>query len=295
MRGGAATPSTTRRSPRPTHELLVGPDELPWRRRLRLELDNVRAAVFWALDARLGRRPRAGDPHRRQPRDRDDARSTVRLRVVGGAGVAVRSATRHWAGERPCSPRRRSLRTTAATSTWRGHAPRRTRSGAACRRTARRPSWCTWSTPSSRCRRAVTRRPRRVVTACARGTHEPRRALRTGQPPSVRSFILSAVMRRGRPGPARRRRGARDLPASRQPVATRHRAHRHSAPRGVTATRAARAARLEESLHLVGQGASDVNLALTCQELARLRLGDGDLVGALPGSLDRSRPQPRQR
>ncbi len=31
---------------------LVGPDELVWRRRVRADLDNTRAAVFWGLDAR---------------------------------------------------------------------------------------------------------------------------------------------------------------------------------------------------------------------------------------------------
>ena len=30
---------------------LLGPNEIPWRRRLRLELDNVRAGVFWSLDS----------------------------------------------------------------------------------------------------------------------------------------------------------------------------------------------------------------------------------------------------
>jgi predicted ATPase len=32
-------------------ELVLGPDEITWRRRLRLELDNLRAAVAWSLDA----------------------------------------------------------------------------------------------------------------------------------------------------------------------------------------------------------------------------------------------------
>jgi predicted ATPase/class 3 adenylate cyclase len=32
-------------------DALLGPEELAWRRRLRAELDNVRAAVFWSLDS----------------------------------------------------------------------------------------------------------------------------------------------------------------------------------------------------------------------------------------------------
>jgi predicted ATPase len=36
-------------------DALLGPEELAWRRRLRAELDNVRAAVFWSLDSNAPR------------------------------------------------------------------------------------------------------------------------------------------------------------------------------------------------------------------------------------------------
>ena len=53
---------------------LRGPDELAWRTRLTVELDNLRTAVFWALDAPTTPTPtaRCGS----SPRSRRSRRST---------------------------------------------------------------------------------------------------------------------------------------------------------------------------------------------------------------------------
>jgi predicted ATPase len=260
------------------HDLLTGPDELPWRRRLRLELDNVRAAVFWSLDAAT----------------RDD--HELAIRVIANLATETtldrRSDYGLWA-ERALSyvgdttPGRRAAVLAAAAFA----AYHRGDLGVA----AARASDALGSCVAEDCPARIAVYVVNAVVAMSSGRYAEALAMVTDglEDPatasdayaqanlrSVRSFILSAVM--GEDDAARRDADAaldisRRLGNPSQLVIALNAfgtAWRADDPGG--ARRA-----FEESLDLVGKGASDVNLALTCQELARLRVAEGDLVGAL--------------
>ena len=259
-------------------ELLVGPDELPWRRRLRLELDNVRSAVFWALDAG------SADDHELAIRIIANLATETTLDRRSDYGLWAERALLYLDETTP--GRRAAVLAAAAFAAYhRGDLDlARARAGHAL------GSGVTEDCPAPLVVYVVN-----SVVAMSSGQYEDGLAVVTGAldaPAStgelyaeanlhaVRSFIQSAVM--GNLDQARRDADAA-LELSRRignpsqlviALTAFGTAWREGDP-----TRARRA--LEESLQLVGEGASDVNLALACQELARLRLGDGDLVGAL--------------
>ena len=83
-------PSTTRRSPSALGPDLRGPDELAARRHIRLELDNLRAAVTWALDRDDADDIELGVAHHRRPPRRGHRRRRQRDRDVGRARGAPR-------------------------------------------------------------------------------------------------------------------------------------------------------------------------------------------------------------
>ena len=106
---------------RGTRAALHGPDELAWRPRFRAELDNLRAAVMWSLDATDDADARARAPdHRRARRGGrpGPGRGGRRMgRTSDGPGRSPRhpgSGSRCWApprgarGRKPTSSRRKS-------------------------------------------------------------------------------------------------------------------------------------------------------------------------------------------
>ncbi len=259
-----------------THELLVGPDELPWRRRLRLELDNVRAAVFWALDAG------SADDHE------------LAIRIVANLATETtldrRSDYGLWA--------ERALPHLDDTTPGRGAAVLAAAAFAAYHRgdldlARERAVDALGSGVPEDCPAPLVVYVVNAVVAMSSGRHTDAfaglsEALEEAAAAdlyaqanlhAVRS-MLSAVG-----GDAEQ--GRRDADVALE--LSRRRGNPSQLVIALTATgtawrevdpeRARRA--LEESLQLVGEGASDVNLALACGELARLRLRDGDLAGAL--------------
>jgi predicted ATPase/class 3 adenylate cyclase len=260
------------------HDLLVGPDELPWRRRLRLELDNVRAAVFWALDAG------AVDDHELAIRIVANLATETTLDRRSDYGLWAERAL-PFVGDTSTGRRAAVLAAAAFAAYHRGDLDvARTRASEALGACA--PEDCparvavyvvsaVVEMSSGRYAEALAVVDAALDDPVAAGDLYSQANLR-----SVRSFIRSAVL--GEDDAARRDADealeiSRRLGNPSQLVIALNAfgtAWRADDPSG--ARRA-----FEESLDLVGQGASDVNLALTCQELARLRVAEGDLVGAL--------------
>jgi predicted ATPase len=260
------------------HDLLVGPEELPWRRRLRVELDNLRAAIFWALDTS------SPAEHERAIRIIANLATETTLDRRSDYGLWAERALPYIGATTP-GHRAAVLAAAAFAAYHRGDLDvARVRASDAL-------GFCAPEDCPARVAVYVVN----AVIAMSSGRYEDALAVvgaalddpvaakdlySRANLQSVRAFILSVVM--GDDDDARRD-ADEALELSRRlgnpsqlviALSAFGTAWRADDPSG--ARRA-----FEESLDLVGKGASDVNLALTCQELARLRVAEGDLVGAL--------------
>ncbi len=256
---------------------LVGPGEIPWRQRLRAAIDNIRAAVVWSLDA--GTR----------------ADRAFALRIVANLAAEVtlqrRSDYGRWAeralpyvDEAPPGERAAVLGAAAFASYNRGdpqaaYALARRALGDGVPADCPSPSVVYVSVATSAMSAGHFDE---AVQVLSRGLEDS-----AGEPDSYRHALLLAVrsimeMAGGEVERARADATAA-LAESRRlgnPSQLAIALALHGAAFADGDPSDARAA-LEESLALVGQGASDVMLGLACQELARLRLRDGDATGAL--------------
>ena len=175
----------------------MGEDELAWRPRLMRELDNLRAAVSWSLDAENSRGPGARDPRRGGVDQRGELGHRPRGVLVGGTGAPARRAVSRRSGARRLQrggvervrwrPRRRGR-------PRRGRPPR---TGAGLRRCTRPCSSLTW-------RRSATITTRRSPP-WTEGTGVRRRPPETPYAEFGRATLLLGIAgmkltRRPRPG-----------------------------------------------------------------------------------------------
>ncbi|HXY94962.1 MAG TPA: adenylate/guanylate cyclase domain-containing protein [Acidimicrobiia bacterium] len=257
--------------------LLIGPDELPWRRRLKLELDNLRAAVFWALDAA------SADEHELAIRIIANLATETTLDRRSDYGLWAERAL-PYLGDTSPGLRAAVLGAAAFAAYHRGDlAVAQARADEALRNGV--PPGCPAPLMVYVAAAAIA-----ITSGDATGgmgilsdALDDRAAAHDiyaqANLHAVRSFMSTVL---GDDEQARRDADA-TLELSRRLGNPSHLAIAltafGSAWRERDPERARRA--LEESLQWVRDGASDVNLALACQELARLRVRDRDLVGAL--------------
>ncbi|MGH3075422.1 MAG: ATP-binding protein, partial [Gaiellales bacterium] len=258
-------------------EFLVGPDELPWRRRLRLELDNVRAAVFWALDTG------SADDHELGIRIIANLAAEITLDRTSDYGLWAERALPYVGDSTP--GRRAAVLGAAAFAAYHRGELDVAQARAMDALDGGLPADCPASLivyVASAVIAMSSGRHQDAIDVVTRALHEPAIAedlYSQGNLQAVRSMLGAVAgdddqVRRDANASlelSRRLGNPSQLVIALTAVGT--------AWRAGDPVRARRA--LEESLDLVGKGASDVNLALACQELARLRLSDGDLGGAL--------------